>query len=75
MEQREIYSRLKLWIPKSLWAYIRVNTILSVAIPQTDGGDYVGNGVIKNVRIQKGDAYLECTLQIAIDDPLNHREE
>lgn len=55
--------------------YIRTHVILSVAIRHANGsGDYVGTGVVKNVRILRNNPNLIVTLQIDALDPLDRKK-
>mmetsp|Transcript_1551 Transcript_1551/g.2135 ORF Transcript_1551/g.2135 Transcript_1551/m.2135 type:complete len:129 (-) Transcript_1551:2234-2620(-) len=74
-ERLEIYSRLTLMIPKNLQQFIRKHVVVSVAIRQVGGGaDYLGTGMIKNVRILRKQPNLIVTLQIDALNPLDRKQ-
>ena len=53
-ERLQIYSKIRLKIPKRLQTYIRQNTIMSVVIRECcdlQDAEYLGNGVVKRVLI------------------------
>ena len=53
-ERLQIYSRLKLKIPKKLHEYIRVHTTLSVVIRENGTGrEYLGTGVVKKIKLAR----------------------
>lgn len=60
-ERLEIYSKLRLKIPKTIQQHIRQYVILSVAIESTRG-TYVGTGVIKKVQVSRHDPNLTVIL-------------
>ena len=54
-EKLQIYSRMKLKIPKKLHEYIRQHTVMSVVIREkgSKSAEYLGNGVVKRVLIAR----------------------
>lgn len=72
-ERLQIYSKLRLKIPKSLQQHIRQYVILSVAIESSEG-TYVGTGVIKKLQITRRDPDLTVILQIDCMYPLDRKQ-
>lgn len=72
-ERLEIYSKLRLKIPKTHQQHIRQHVIMSVAIDETRGGTYLGTGVVKKVQISRHDPNLTVILQIDCMYPLDRK--
>ena len=62
-ERLEIYSKLTLFVPKSLQQHVRNHVVLSVAIRHADlSNDYVGTGQVKRVRVLRNEPDLIVSL-------------
>ena len=63
-ERREIYSRMRLYVPKKYHEFIRQQTVLSVVIREvgTGGKEFIGTGVVKKIELARNQPCIAVIL-------------
>ena len=78
IERLQIYSKLRLQIPKTIQQHIRNHVLISVLLREAGSGkEYIGTGVVKKVEVRRNQQNMSVILQIDCMDPLdrNQRQE